>query len=159
MLPKQEKAHWWLSQQAFPHFAVQLHSSGQMVVNNPTHSHRFSAKKVLWLKLCCTYRYCLWIFRVRPMQGAPFLFWERKSRNRASDCQKIAFLPYCVCRGDHWSPANLPQQRIFWDSFLARQTGTGEQCSPLQEFFDSLRAYAFVRIRHSYGRRASFLSG
>ena len=27
-----------------------LHSSGQMVVNNPTHSHIFSAKKVLWLK-------------------------------------------------------------------------------------------------------------
>ena len=55
-----------------------------------------------------------------------------------SDRQKIAFLPYCVCRGDHWSPANLPQQRIFWDSFLTRQTGAGEQCSPLQEFFDSL---------------------
>ena len=53
------------------------------------------------------------------------------------DRQKIAFLPYCVCRGDHWSPANLPQQRIFRDSFLARQTGTGEQCSPLQAFFDS----------------------
>ena len=55
-----------------------------------------------------------------------------------SDRQKIAFLPYCACSGDHWSPANLPQQRIFWDSFLAKQTGTGEQCSPLQEFFDSL---------------------
>ena len=23
-----------------------------------------------------------------------------------SDCQKIAFLPYCTCRGDHWSPAD-----------------------------------------------------
>ena len=49
-------------------------------------------------------------------------------------CQKIAFLSYCVCRGDHWSPANLPPQRIFRDSCLVRQAGTGEQCSPLQEF-------------------------
>ena len=42
--------------------------------------------------------------------------------------------PCCVCRGDHWSPANLPPQRIFRDSCLVRQAGTGEQCSPLQEF-------------------------
>ena len=34
----------------FRHFEGRLHSSGQMVVNNPTHSHIFSAKKVLWLK-------------------------------------------------------------------------------------------------------------
>ena len=46
--------------------------------------------------------------------------------------------PCCVCRGDHWSPVNLPPQRIFRDSFLVRQAGTGEQCSPLQMFFDSL---------------------
>ena len=46
--------------------------------------------------------------------------------------------PCCVCRGDHWSPANLPPQRIFRDSCLVRQAGTGEQCSPLQMFFDSL---------------------
>ena len=42
--------------------------------------------------------------------------------------------PCCVCRGDHWSPVNLPPQRIFRDSCLVRQAGTGEQCSPLQEF-------------------------
>ena len=42
--------------------------------------------------------------------------------------------PCCVCRGDHWSPANLPPQRIFRVSCLVRQSGTGEQCSPLQEF-------------------------
>lgn len=29
---KQEKACWWLSQQAFPAFYSTLHSSGQMVV-------------------------------------------------------------------------------------------------------------------------------
>ena len=46
--------------------------------------------------------------------------------------------PCCVCRGDHWSPVNLPPQRIFRDSCLVRQAGTGEQCSPLQIFFDSL---------------------
>ena len=57
--------------------------------------------------------------------------------DRSAGRQKIASLPYCVCRGDHWSPAHLPPQRIFRDSFLARQTGTGEQCSPLQAFFDS----------------------
>jgi len=57
--------------------------------------------------------------------------------DRSAGRQKNASLPYCVCRGDHWSPANLPPQRIFRDSFLARQTGTGEQCSPLQAFFGS----------------------
>ena len=57
--------------------------------------------------------------------------------DRSAGRQKIASLPYCVCRGDHWSPANLPPQRIFRDGFLARQTGTGEQCSPLQAFFGS----------------------
>ena len=46
--------------------------------------------------------------------------------------------PCCVCRGDHWSPVNLPPQGFFRDSFLVRQAGTGEQCSPLQMFFDSL---------------------
>ena len=46
--------------------------------------------------------------------------------------------PCCVRRGDHWSPVNLPPQRIFRDSSLIRQAGTGEQCSPLQMFFDSL---------------------
>ncbi|MEE0074784.1 MAG: hypothetical protein U0I97_04620, partial [Gemmiger formicilis] len=63
-----------------------------------------------------------------------------------SDRLKIAFSPYCVCRGDHWSPASLPPQRIFRDSFLARQTGTGEQCSPLQKFFrQSARLLPFSR--------------
>ena len=46
--------------------------------------------------------------------------------------------PCCMCRGDHWSPVNLPPQRIFRDSFLVRQAGTDEQCSPLQMFFGSL---------------------
>ena len=57
----------------------------------------------------------------------------------APACQKITFNRPRMCRGDHWSPVNLPQQRIFRNDFLTKQTGTGEQCSPLQEFFDSLR--------------------
>ena len=48
--------------------------------------------------------------------------------------ERTRVLPCCVGRGDHWSPANLPPQRIFRDSCLVRQAGTGEQCSPLQEF-------------------------
>ena len=72
----------------------------------------------------------------------------------------IAFLPYCVRRGDHWSPANLPQQRIFRDSFLARQTGTGEQCSPLQEFFDTLQYFYIYSIPHpGLKRKAAIFTG
>ena len=56
----------------------------------------------------------------------------------APACRKTSALPYRECRGDHWSPASLAQQRAFRDGFLTRHTGTGEQCSPLQEFFDSL---------------------
>ena len=55
----------------------------------------------------------------------------------ATACQKITFLVYGMCRGDHWSPANLAQHRVFRGCFLTRQAGTGEQCSPLQNFFVS----------------------
>ena len=57
---------------------------------------------------------------------------------REAGLSKIASLPYCVCRGAHGSPVSLPPQRNFRDSFHTRQTGTGEQCSPLQERFDTL---------------------
>ena len=40
--------------------------------------------------------------------------------------------------------ANLPQQRFFRD--FARQTGPGEQCSPLQAFFDSLSLPPWGRV-------------
>jgi hypothetical protein len=63
------------------------------------------------------------------MESAPTFFCRGGERR---------VFPCCVCRGDHWSPANLPPQRIFRDSCLVRQAGTGEQCSPLQMFFDSL---------------------
>ena len=58
-------------------------------------------------------------------------------QNKSSAClnKNYAFLhplARCMCRGDPWSPADSAQQRISRDSFLAKQTGTGEQCSPLQ---------------------------
>ena len=59
-------------------------------------------------------------------------------RGEAQRVEKTPALPYRECRGDHWSPASLAQQRAFRDGFLTRHTGTGEQCSPLQEFFDKL---------------------
>ena len=62
-------------------------------------------------------------------------------RQAETVCQKTSALPYRECRGDHWSPASLAQQRAFRDGFLTRHTGTGEQCSPLQEFFDSLSRF------------------
>ena len=68
------------------------------------------------------------------------------ARNRVQTVKKIVFLPYCMCRGDHLSPVNLLQQRIFWESLLTRQTGTGEQCSPLLEFFDSLTESTHLSI-------------
>ena len=47
-----------------------------------------------------------------------------------SDCQKNVFLPCCVCRGDHWSPASLPQQRIFRDSFLQGKRARASNARP-----------------------------
>ena len=59
------------------------------------------------------------------MESAPTFF---------AAAERTRVFPCCVCRGDHWSPANLPPQRIFRDRCLVRQAGTGEQCSPLQKF-------------------------
>ena len=64
----------------------------------------------------------------RPEPAMPML----KTRSVGGGEGRV--FPCCVCMGDHWSPANLPPQRIFRDSCLVRQAGTGEQCSPLQEF-------------------------
>ena len=43
--PKREKAHCWLSQQAFRHFTVRLHSSGQMVVKIADTQHAGTPQK------------------------------------------------------------------------------------------------------------------
>ncbi|WP_337420762.1 hypothetical protein, partial [Gemmiger formicilis] len=50
-------------------------------------------------------------------------------------CQKIAFLSYCVCRGDHWSPANLPQQRIFRESFFQGKQARASNARPYNALF------------------------
>ena len=54
-------------------------------------------------------------------------------------------MPFAVCCSRPYIVyVNLPRQHIFRDSFLTRQTGAGEQCSPLQEFFDSLGRHALM---------------
>ena len=77
----------------------------------------------------------------RKIEG-DFCWWgrdrRRAGRARPQCVKKTSTLLYRECRGDHWSPASLAQQRAFRDGFLTRHTGTGEQCSPPQEFFDSL---------------------
>ena len=86
--------------------------------------------------------------RVRSACGKraphPALWATFPLKGEGSACQKTSALPYRECRGDHWSPASLAQQRAFRDGFLTGHTGTGEQCSPLQEFFDSLKKYGGV---------------
>ena len=47
-----------------------------------------------------------------------------------------------MCRGDHWSPVNLPRQHIFRDSFLTTHRLTGnngcasEKLYQLRRFLD-----------------------
>ena len=62
-------------------------------------------------------------------------FWkQQKKRATKTDRQKIAFLSYYVCRGDHWSPVNLPQQRIFRDSFLQGKRARASNARPYKSF-------------------------
>ena len=39
-----------------------------------------------------------------------------------------------MCRGDHWSPVNLPQQRIFRDSFLQGKRARASNARPYKSF-------------------------
>ena len=39
-----------------------------------------------------------------------------------------------MCRGDHWSPVNLPQQRIFRDSFLQGKRAQASNARPYKSF-------------------------
>ena len=68
------------------------------------------------------------------------------ARNRVHTVKKIAFLPYCMCRGDHWSPVNLPQQRIFWIVCLQGKRARARNARPLQEFFDCLTESTYLSI-------------
>ena len=78
-----------------------------------------------------------------------------------SDCQKNESLPYCVCRGDHWSPANLPQQRIFRDSFLQGKRARASNARPYKSFSTVCnRSFLFLLKTHrsaarQWGRRTA----
>ena len=66
------------------------------------------------------------------------------------------------CRGDHWSPANLPQQRIFRDSFLQGKRALmgnprAGHARPLPR--GSQKAYTNAAIPARQRRRKPSLSG
>ena len=85
---------------------------------------------------------------------APTAFFDKLRGAEAPLCvlKNHIFAPLWMCMGGHWPPADLAQQRIFREGFFHRQTGTGEQCSPLQAFFD---AASSVSVTPSHRRRSS----
>ena len=52
--------------------------------------------------------------------------------------QPGSFIVVANVRGGQRAGRQLAAATLFPGQFFARQTGTGEQCSPLQAFFDSL---------------------
>ena len=48
--------------------------------------------------------------------------------------KKAPALSYRECRGDHWSPANLTQQRIFRDSFLQGKRARASNARPYRVY-------------------------
>ncbi len=68
----------------------------------------------------------------RPEAARPML--KTRSVGAHSICARGG---YCVCRGDHWSPANLPQQRIFRDSFLQGKRARASNARPYKSFRQS----------------------
>ena len=51
-----------------------------------------------------------------------------------SACQKITFLAYWMCRGDHWSPADLAQQRVFPERFFTDKRARASNARPYKSF-------------------------
>ena len=52
-----------------------------------------------------------------------------------------------MCRGDHWSPVNLPWQHIFRDSFLTTHRLTGNDgcdATVVPEYRDPVRRFMDV---------------
>ena len=43
-----------------------------------------------------------------------------------------------MCRGDHWSPADLTQQRFFRGSYFTDKRARASNARPYKSFFDSL---------------------
>ena len=52
-----------------------------------------------------------------------------------SACQKITFLSYWMCRGDHWSPANLVQQRVSKESIFTEKRARASNAHPYKSFW------------------------
>ena len=53
-------------------------------------------------------------------------------------CRKTSTLLYRECRGDHWSPANLAQQRSFGKASHKANGHGRAMLAPTMRFFDSL---------------------
>ena len=47
---------------------------------------------------------------------------------------KIAFYAYWMRRGDHWSPANLAQQRFFPEVFFTYKRARASNARPYKSF-------------------------
>ena len=52
-----------------------------------------------------------------------------------------------MCRGDHWSPADLTQQRFFQESFFTDKRARASNGRPNKSFFDSLKYTSSSRPR------------
>ena len=52
-----------------------------------------------------------------------------------------------MCRGDHWSPANLAQQRVFRGSCFTDKRARASNARPNKSFFDSLKYTSCSRPR------------
>ena len=44
-----------------------------------------------------------------------------------------------MCRGDHWSPADLAQKRVFRGSYFIDKRARASNARPTKRFFDSLK--------------------
>ena len=89
-----------------------------------------------------------WAF-LEPEEGVFDLEWLKKMVDRLYENGISVMMATPTAARPRWMAQkypDLPQQRIFWDSLLTRQTGTGEHCSPLQEFFDSLTESTHLSI-------------
>ena len=66
--------------------------------------------------------------RCKPLSRAKQRFLQQNLTRASFDttaCQKITFLVYGMCRGDHRSPANLAQHRVFRGQFSYKENGHG----------------------------------
>ena len=69
-----------------------------------------------------------------PHTGRVWARCESESNLIHSACQKITFLAYWMCRGDHWSPADLAQQRVFPERFFTDKRARASNARPYKSF-------------------------